>query len=70
MGSVDLRHCKRSYCYCRFFSGASEVRFSALVQLARLRKTRTGDINAPFNKAMKGKIGKMDRNELRATEID
>ncbi len=44
--------------------------FAALVDLARLRKTRTGDVNAEFKKLMKNKIKKMDKKELRAAKIE
>lgn len=44
--------------------------FAGLVELARLRRTRTGEINTEFKKAMKGKIRNMDKQQFREAKIE
>lgn len=44
--------------------------FAALVGLARLRKTRVGEINAEFRDTMKNKIKNMDKKDARAAKIE
>ncbi len=51
-------------------SPMSSPLFAALVDLARLRKARTGDVNAEFKKVMKNRIKKMDKKEARAVKIE
>lgn len=44
--------------------------FAALVDLAKLRRARTGDVNAEFKKVMKNRIKKMDKKQARAVKIE